>query len=62
MDLVSTKGHQAHDYQANVFTQLALAFMNGSPHYHQEGLYGEKAQESWMPGFQGVSFPAVNMK
>ena len=57
--LASTKGQQAREHQANLFTQLALVFMDRMPHYHHRGLYSKKAHESWMPAYQGVHFNLI---
>jgi hypothetical protein len=37
--------------------QLAVAFLNRSQHYHESGLCDQAQHASWMPGYQGVSFP-----
>jgi hypothetical protein len=54
--LAAKKGRPAREYQASLVTQIALAIMDRTPHYHSEDLSSEKAHQMWMPALQGVSF------
>jgi hypothetical protein len=46
--------NRARMVQGNLFSQLAIAFMNRSDHYHHAELIDVKMHQTWMPGFQGV--------
>lgn len=59
-ELASKKGQPAREYHSSVMTQLALGFMDRTPHFHHGGFCGEKAQALWMPAYQGVRFHCIN--
>jgi hypothetical protein len=40
----------------NVMSQLFHAYTSTGDHYHTHGVTDAKRQDSWLPGFQGVSF------
>jgi hypothetical protein len=48
-------GVRGRKVQGHLYTQLAVAFMNRSNHYHHAELFEAKTQETWMPAYQGVS-------